>query len=264
MKNILVPIGSNKTAVNTLQYAVDFALETKAKIYVIHVFGVSKAASSMKNIDVVLEQDSEQELKEILAKVDRKGVELISKSIKGNVIDSIERVAKQLNIGLIISSAKSISVDDEIYLGKIAGGLIKKTNIPVLVIPKKYQFKKVSKIMMAIKSGILISPVVLDPLKIVLKRFDASLDLIRVITPDAKVKDSELNKELKGLATSFRSTENATVFQGVLEHIHEFSPDMLCVIRRKRGFFSRLWENEVVYKKDFESRLPLLVLKGAF
>ena len=264
MKNILVPVGSNKNAVNTLQYAVDFAHEINAKIYVIHVFGVSKAASSMKNIDVILEKDSERELKEILGKVDKKGLEIISKSIKGNVIDSIERVAKQLDIDIIITSAKSISVDDDVYLGKITGGLIKLTNIPVLVIPKKYKFKRVSKIMMAIKSGILISPIVLDPLKIVLKRFDASLDLIRVITPDSKVEDGELNKELKGLVNSFKSTENATVFQGVLEHIHDFNPDMLCVIRRKRGFFSRLWENEIVYKKDFESRLPLLVLKGAF
>lgn len=264
MKNILVPIGSNKNAANTLQYAIDFAVGTSAKIYVIHVFGVSKMASSMKNIDSVLEKDSEHELDEVLNQVDKKGVEIISKSIKGNVIDSIERVANQLHVDLIISSAKSISTDDRVYLGKITGGLIKDTQLPVLVIPKNYKFKVVSKILMAIKSGIISSNNVLAPLNNVMNRFNSRLDLLRVITPSALSEDAQLNDELEELKTNYKTTENATIFQGVLEHIHEVDPDMLCVIRRKRGFFKRLWEDDRVYKKDFESRIPLLILKGAF
>ena len=264
MKNILVPIGSNKNAANTLQYAIDFAVGTSAKIYVIHVFGVSKMASSMKNIDSVLEKDSEHELDEVLNQVDKKGVEIISKSIKGNVIDSIERVANQLHVDLIISSAKSISTDDRVYLGKITGGLIKDTQLPVLVIPKNYKFKVVSKILMAIKSGIISSNNVLAPLNNVINRFNSRLDLLRVITPSALSEDAQLNDELEELKTNYKTTENATIFQGVLEHIHEVDPDMLCVIRRKRGFFKRLWEDDRVYKKDFESRIPLLILKGAF
>ena len=263
MKNILVPIGSNDNAKNTLQYAIDFVQGTGATIYVIKVYGVTKVASSMKNIDTILEKDSNKELKNVLNEVDSKGVEIISKSVKGDIIDSLERAAKQLHIDLIISSARSISTDGKVYLGKIAGGLIKSTNIPVLVIPKGYTFKKVSKVFMAIKSGIISSSSVLTPLKDVLKRFDSKLDLIRVVTQGSKDEDSELNIELDGLKKSFKTTENATIFQGVLEHIHELNPDLLCVIRRKRGFFIRLWEKDRVYKRDFESRIPLLVLKGA-
>jgi len=37
---------------------------------------------------------------------------------------------------------------------------------------------------------------------------------------------------------------------------------MVCVIRRKRGFFARLWEQNHIKKEDFESRIPLLILKG--
>ncbi len=264
MENILVPIGSSKNAVNTLQYAIDFVQGTNAKIYIIKVYGLTTAANSMKNIDAVLEKDSDKELKEVLDAVNPKGATIISKSIKGTIADSIERVAKQLKVALIISSAKSISTDQEVFLGKIAGGLIKGTNIPVLVIPKGYQFKKVSKVLMAIKSGIISSSDVLTPLKDIIQRFGATLDLIRVITPKSKPEDAEMNDELKSLVVNFKITENGTIFQGVLEHIHESNPDMVCVIRRKRGFFVRLWEHDRVYKKDFESRIPLLVLKGAF
>jgi len=264
MKNILVPIGSNKNAINTLQYAIDFAEGTGTKIYVVKVYGVSKVASSMKNIDTILEEDSNKELKEIIAEVDAKDVEIKSKSIKGDIVGSLERVAKQLQIDLVVSSARSCSTDEKIYLGRTAGGLIKSTNIPILIIPKVYKFKAVSKVFMAIKSKKISASEVLAPLKNILNRFTSKLDLIQVITPKFKDEDAELNVELDSLTTSFKTTDNATVFQGVLEHLHESNPDMLCVIRRKRGFFKRLWEKERVYKKDFESRIPLLVLKGAF
>ena len=262
MKNILVPIGSFKSAVNTLQYAIDFVEGTDAEIYVIKVFGITKVAGSLKKMDLILEEDTNKELDEVLNNVDAKGVKIISKPIKGNIIDSIERVAKQLEVDLIISSARNIATDETVFLGPVSGGLIKHTNIPVLIVPKGYKYKKITKIVMAIKSGVLSSDTVLEPLKDVMKRYKSKLDLIRVITADISPEDSNLNEELKSMISNYKTTENATIFQGVLEHLHEFEPDMLCVIRRTRGFFSRLFEKDVIYKKDFESRIPLLVLKS--
>lgn len=264
MKNILVPIGSNENSKNTLQYAIDFVEGTDAKIYIIQVYGIGAAAMSMKDMDAVLEKDSDKELEQILMNIDKKGVEIISKSIKGNIIDSIERVANQLHIDLIISATKSISTDEKVFLGKVTGGLIKHTMLPLLVIPKAYKFKKLSKVLTVIKSGVIVTPNMLEPLKDTIERFHPKIDLLRVITPNSNDNDAILDKELSDLNANYETTENATIFQGVLEHLHESNPDLLCVIRRKRGFFKRLWEKERIYKKDFESRIPLLVLKGAF
>jgi len=61
----------------------------------------------------------------------------------------------------------------------------------------------------------------------------------------------------------YKTSENGTLFQGVLEHLNENNPDMLCVFRRRRGFFAKLWEENTVLKKDFESKIPLLVLRGS-
>jgi nucleotide-binding universal stress UspA family protein len=264
MNNILVPIGSNKTAANTLQYAIDFAQGTPSKIFVIQVYGVTKMASSMRNIDKILEKDSEAELDAIINQVDAKGIEIVKKSIKGDINDSITRAAEQLGIQLIISSAKSSSLDEKIYLGKTIGGLIKHTAIPILVIPRHYKFKKISKVLMAIKSGVISNSDVLKPLKEILNRYDSKLDLVRIITPRSNEEDGAINKELESLHANYNTSENATIFQGLLEHLHASDPDLLCVIRRHRGFFARLWEDDRVYRKDFESRIPLLILKGAY
>jgi hypothetical protein len=117
---------------------------------------------------------------------------------------------------------------------------------------------------MAIKSGTIKRANVLNPLYFFLDLFKVKLNLLQVITPNLQPSELTLNKELSDLANSFKSSENATIFQGVLEHLHEVEPDLLCIIKRKKGFFSKLWDQNTVKKVDFESRVPLLVLKGAF
>ena len=71
-----------------------------------------------------------------------------------------------------------------------------------------------------------------------------------------------VSKKLKKLQTSYIKSENASTFQGVLEHFQSHDPDMVCVIRRKRGFFKKLWGKTVVLKKEFHTSKPLLVLSN--
>ncbi len=263
MKNILVPIGLSGNGPNTLQYAIDLAQKLGAKVYVAQVYESTRVAGSLKNLDAVLEEDSTNELLSIVAQIDRKEVEVASVSIKGNVIDSIEALAEYIQADLIVSSAKPISKDETLYLGKIAGRLVKDTNIPVLIVPSQYRYKEFTKVLMALKVCNIKSEVALNPLKSILDTYkNAALNLIHVITPDCSEDDTEMSAQLKEMASTFKTSENATVFQGVLEHLHVTEPDLLCVMRRKRGFFNRLWQEDVVKKADFESRLPLLILKG--
>jgi len=93
MKTILVPLGNSEKAIGTLQYAIDFATVTGAKIYVIQVYGLTNATYTIKNMDTILEKDSKDELALILSQVNTKGIEVISKSIKGKITDRIEDIA---------------------------------------------------------------------------------------------------------------------------------------------------------------------------
>lgn len=262
MKTILVPLGNSEKAIDTLQYAIDFAKVTGAKIYVIQVYGSTSAAYTMKNMDNILEKDSKEELAYILSKVDTKGIEVISKSIKGKITDKIEDIAHQLKIDLIIASANNSSTDPSIYLGPVTGKLVKRTELPMLIIPKGYVFKPIKTILLGLRSGLIKHKNVLTPLEDFVKIFDAKVSLVHVITPKNNDEDNMLHPDFETIADKIVNTENATIYQGILEHLNAIKPDMLCAIRRKRGIFSKLWENNTINKEDFESRLPLLVLKG--
>lgn len=263
MKNILVPVGSSKNAVSHLQYAVDFARVFGAKIYVVQVYNIYSKAGTMIKIDHILERESYEFLKSHVAQVDTKGVEVVVKSFKGKLIDTLELVCHSLDIDLIMIEPRTNSLREEVYLGKTSGKIIKQTNIPALIVPEGLNFKPIIYVLVALKSAIIKKEEALIPLVAIKDQFRSIVNLLLVKTPFYNEGDFEVNPGLAKLITNTTKTENATTFQGVLEHYKENDPDMLCVVRRKRGFFSKLWEKNTILKKDFQSStLPVLVLSG--
>lgn len=263
MKNILVPVGSSKNALSHLQYAVDFAKAFEAKLFIVQVYNVYTKAGTMKNIDDLIEKESKDFLDDLVSKIDTKNVEILVKTLKGKLIDTLELACKVGNIDLIMLEPRTNSIKDEVYLGKTSGKIIKQTEIPALIIPEGYVFKPISNVLMAVKSAIIKKKNALRPIKLIKDNFNSKINLLLVKTPYYKEGDFDVKQELDSIITDeVTKSENATTYQGVLEHIQSFNPDMLCVVRRKRGFFVKKWEKNTILKIDFYSNLPVLVLSG--
>ena len=88
------------------------------------------------------------------------------------------------------------------------------------------------------------------------------MNLLLVKTPGYDSDDLKVNTALMDLSLNLTLTENATTYQGVLEHFQSNQPDLLCVFRRKRGFFKKLWEKSTVSKADFFVKIPVLILRA--
>lgn len=263
MKSILVPVGSSKNAQSHLQYAIDFAKDFGAKVYVIQVYNVYTKAGTMIKIDPILERESLNFLKDHVAKVDKKGVDVVVKTFKGKLVSTIELISKKLNIDLILLEPRINSIKETVYLGKTSGKIIKRTNIPALIVPENYVYQPMSSILFAIKSAIVNKIDALVPLKAFKTKFEATINLLLVKTPFYNDGDFNVNKDLQVLIASTIESENATTFHGVLEHFKTNNPDLICVVRRKRGFFTKLWEKNTILKKDFHvPTYPVLVLSG--
>lgn len=262
MKNILVPVGTSKNAKSHLQYAVDFAKEFNTKLYIVQVYNVYTKAGTMIKVDHILERESKEYLNKLVSKIDTKGVDVIVKVLKGNLIDTLELACKAADIDLILIEPRTTSVKDEVFLGKTSGKIIKQTQIPALIVPEGYTFKPIKRILFAVKSAIIKKKGVLKPIVDIKEKFKATVNLLLVKTTYYNEGDFDVNDTLKKIVDDITKTENATTFQGVLEHYKSNDPDMLCVVRRKRGFFTKKWENNTILKKDFHSPRPVLVLSG--
>lgn len=262
MQHILVPIGFTENAENTLQYAIDFAADINAKVFVFRAYSVQSKAGTMINIDSIIERETNLYLRTMVKGVDTKNVDVKLISAKGSVVDSVSSIDDELGIDLIIVGAKSNSIKEEYFLGRTAGSLVKQAELPVLTVPNGYKYAPIKNVLMAFKSGIVKSKTALKPVQFMVNKFGFDVNLLLVKTPNYKQEDLVISTDLQALQTTLTVTENATTFQGVLEHFKTLNPDMLCVFRRKRGFFQKLWEKNTILKEEFHTTKPLLILRG--
>ncbi|MCL6266502.1 universal stress protein [Flagellimonas myxillae] len=260
MNNILVPIGTSPNSSDTLQYAIDFASNFGAKVFVMDVFTVMSAAGSLANVEQKVAQSSKERLKEIIDSVNTNSVEIKIATYNGDIVDGLKSIHKELGIDLIIMAPRSNDIKEELYLGNTSGRIVKQTNIPTLLVPKGTVFKPVGTIMTAFGSGILKRSRVLNPLVAIKDKFRSNISLLLVKRPGYSEDDLQINTALLDLSQKVNITEQASTYLGVLEYFQKEEPDMLCVFRRKRGFFKKLWEKNTVPKSEFFVPIPVLVL----
>jgi nucleotide-binding universal stress UspA family protein len=260
MEKILVPIGTSPNSHETLQYAVDFASHFSSEIFVMEVFSVKSGAGDLLNIEEKVAKSSIEHLKEVIDQVDAKNVSIKIATYNGDLIDGLKDIDQELGIDLIIISPRSNDISEELYLGNTSGRIIKRTDIPTLIVPKGTVFKPYTTILTAFRSGILKGKQILNPLIMVKDKFKAKVNLLMVKTPGYTEDDLNVNTELMNISTQLTFTENANTYLGVLEHFQAQHPDLLCVFRRKRGFFKSLWEKNTILKSEFYVPIPVLVL----
>jgi len=260
MNNILVPLGTSPDAVKTLEYAIDFAAEFGAKVYVMDVFTVSSGAGNLGNLEKKVASKSRDKIKELMATIDTKGLDVNIATYNGDIVDGLSQIDKELDIDLIVIAPRSNDVNEALYLGNTSGRMIKETNIPALIVPKGAVFQPPKSILTAFKSGGLKRNKILHPLISVIDKFKSEINLLLVKTPGYSEQDLKINTALLDLSSEVAITDNQTTYLGVLQHFETKKPDWLCVFRRKRGFFKKLWEKSTVPKSEFYSAVPVLVL----
>lgn len=262
MKHILVPIGSSENASNTLQYAIDLASQFGSRVFVFRAYKSISVTGAMFKVDEFMERETQLYLRSMVSSVETKNVDIKIAAAKGGVVESIQAIKNEYGIDLVVVGPKSNSIRDEVFLGSTSGSIVKQTDIPVLVVPEAYTFKPFKTALTAFKSGVLKRQGMLFPLTQFMEKFGTKANLLLVKTPDYKEEDLQIDDELKSIENTFNITENVTIFQGVLENFQSNNPDLLCVFRRRRGFFQKLMGKSVVLKSEFHTTIPLLVLCG--
>lgn len=262
MKNILVPIGISPNGKNTLAYAVVLAKHYKASLFVMDSYNATMTPAHISSAKKVIHQQNFNRVKEMVQSVDNDPADIKIVNYKGDLLKGIESLDSEIGLDLIVVGPKSNDINDALFLGKTSGKIVKKTKVPVLLVPIGLSFSIPKQALFAFKLGKIEGEKSLNPLKELVQIFKTKISLLLVKTPGYQDKRLEVDHEVSELSEGLTSTDNATVYQGVLEHFSSVQPDLLVVFARKRGFFEKLMEPDVIYKKEFFVNIPLLVLKN--
>ncbi len=264
MDKILFPTDFSNNALNALDYAIELANVFESEIVMIHAVKVPSKAGTMQVLERKLVEDAEKEMENWVARAKNKlhnPDAIIAKIVKGNVLERIETIAKQFDINLVLVSAKGEGDAEDKYLGRVSAGLVKKTNIPILIVPIVYRFRPIKSIVFSIKFKRVSSPKVVEPLITIATKFDAAVSVLHVKTPEFDPSKDE-NLYLDDLPHKLYNLEGNFIFNTTKAFIEDHPIDMLVAIRRKRGFFKNIIFNNGTKKKTFNSEVPFLVLQG--
>ena len=262
MDNILVPIGVSKYAKGTLLYALALARQFGSIVYIIDAYPALSSLTLIGNVSSKLQQENFIRIKSMVSSIISKDDKIKIVSSEQDLIGTIKKLDQTIGLDLIVTAALNNDINNDVFLGKIAGSVIKRTSIPVLVSPIRKSFKVPKRMLLAFKTGEVKASSTLKPLVSIQDKFEVKLKLLLVKVPGFASRNHQLNDNLMQRAEQLLYSSNATVYQGVLEHFHEHKPDMLVAFKRERGFFEKLWETDVIFKSDFYCTIPLLVLKN--
>lgn len=143
MKTILVPTDFSENAFIAGQYAASLAKELNAKVLFYHVYivlysGFEETGVSVKHVEWA-EREASEAMANLLQSFEKEfpDVEIDGEHVRGFMIDALsERLKADSSIELIVMGSKGVTNVADAIFGSTTYEVIKKSPIPVLVIPQ--------------------------------------------------------------------------------------------------------------------------------
>jgi nucleotide-binding universal stress UspA family protein len=270
MKTILVPTDYSDVAGNALQYAVELAKFSNAKLILLHAYQVPVPTGEVP-IMLITPQELEKSNQERIKKLEKEiTVQVSGKSEVESVVrvgftvEEIMDVVKEKKADLIVMGITGTGKLSETLIGSHTASLIKQTKTPVLVVPKDARWQEVSKIVLACNYSEPVNTKAINSVKEFAKLFNAKILVLDVEKPVAvpmyenTAAGEVLENTLRGVdhALFYSSAENMT--DGINTFADEHKCDWVAMIPHKHTILSRLFHESNTKKMAFHTHIPLL------
>ena len=260
MKHILVPTDFSDTATNAMHYAAELCKELGCEMTLIHVMHVPAVDMNaplvgMNDLMEVQKKNEESKLHGIQEQVEKKhGIKVTSKAIYGLGSDVIVKEGAQDNTILIVMGTNGVTGILDNLLGSVSSAVVKRSETPVLVLPKSSKFSKIEKVAFAYDYKEKITEQ-LDFVHHLNASKNVGIDVISV-EPNAPfseevVLDEEGVKEVSLFAPS--------VEEGISAYLTKENIQVLAVKRHHRSFLEELFHRSTTEELLSNGKVPLLV-----
>lgn len=273
MKTILVPTDFSDASTNSLDYAVEIAKLTNAKLILFHVYHIPIITSEVPLVIPTLEEmenECTMALQALARNISLKNgnsllIEYVCKC--GFAVDEINQFAQEEEIDLIVMGMQGAGYITQKLIGSVTTSLIRNTKRPILVIDKHIKFKSIKKIVLACDYHEIKNNSVVEPLKKLAHLFKAHTYILNVVpeletTPTTKeaIAGIQLEHFLENMNHSFHSIKNEDVVNGITGFITSENMDMLAMIPHKHSVIKTIFHPSNTKHMAFHTTVPLLIL----
>lgn len=273
MKNIegiLVPVDFSENSLNALQFAMELAKKSNAKIFALHTYRLIQPSS-----DHAFAKGSS--LKEELEKAALKKFDEVEKKyfresrIKyeflleiGFTAGVIESILDTYSIDIIVMGTSGTTGMKDL-LGSTTSTIVKRVKTPVFVIPAEADFKGIRKITFASDYQ---EPDQPDSLKVVAlfaKLFNANIEVLSINTAVSVTSLEEEGKLLyddyfKGMKLSYHFRTTKDIEEGIIDHLNKNETDVLVMVTKGHNFLERIFNKSITRSMVLHTHIPLLAI----
>ena len=141
-EKILIATDGSEYTKNAVDYGIDLAKSTGAKLFAIYVVDTAAFASipmdaAWESMYELLKQEGDMAIKYVAQRAEVEGLEVEGNLIEGHPADEIIRYSEKNSISLIVMGTLGKSGLDRFLLGSVAEKVVRNSKIPVLVVRGK-------------------------------------------------------------------------------------------------------------------------------
>src|SRR5574337_537736 len=136
---ILIATDGSEYTKNAIDYGIELAKSTGAKLYAIYVIDTAAFASipmdaAWESMYELLKQEGDEATAYVADKAQADGLEVERNTVEGHPAEEIRKFAEKNSVDLIVMGTLGKSGLDRFLLGSVAEKVVRTSKIPVLVV----------------------------------------------------------------------------------------------------------------------------------
>ena len=271
MKTILCTTDFSRPATKVCRYAAQLAQQVKAKLillYASHPGATYSPAMQTINLEVAsLTGFYSNKLGKLARDLEifangRIRIETIIE--EGFATDVISATANELKPDLLIMSTTGESPKKSELFGSVTTEMIKKSPVPLMLVPPKSQFKPFENVYLALDISAKIDAVAFQKMIDTLKGFNAIITIFSVVpNPESgqvKAVVTKLRQMLQGHPHIIDIVEGDYFVESFLANAHLHKADLMIVFPKHHNFLQRWFIQTNTEELNFKIDLPLIAI----
>ncbi len=267
MKHFVVPLDFSKSSLQALNYAVNLAAVMNAGVTMVHVYHpMPVSVDGVTVIDPDIQLSSKSRFEKLVEELEQTylefQVELNHEYLLGFTVEQILDFAEKSEAYMIIMGSTGSSLIKD-WFGSISIEIMKKSDIPVLIVPPDTQFRLIEKIVYADDfsnnhdKG-------LTYIQDFLSDFLANLYCLHISTNEETesswVDLSAMRERFIGVKIEEVDLKDKTVVHGLVSFCENCDADIIIIPSYKKGFVYGLFNKSVTREMSQKSALPMLII----
>ncbi len=276
MKRIFVPTDFSPTSERAFRFAVDIASKAKGTVILYHVFTPVGGTfigteEKRKQYNAETETNLAKRLQRFKKKVVSNDSNVVVSTVVGHspIIDNILDFAGHNKVDLIVMGTQGASGLKKVIIGAVAARIIEKSDVPVLLVPEKFEWKEPEQFVLATNFQQADRKALTLTVGLA-KIYNASVTIVHLLDPYLQFSDKQqadfgeyafvLQRTFSDCNLKFKELKTTTI-AGTMEKLHDEIPyDVLVMIKRKKTFLEKFFTESFTKKMAYVTTQPLLVV----